>query len=128
LAAVAAEAREEERAAWLLGAAASLHEATGVPLRPNVQASHDRAAAAARTALGEAGFAAAWAAGAALSADAAIAEALAVAPSTLAALQGSTGPAARGGLMPADCISIGRCRPASNRASRRCRPRDGGLR
>jgi len=52
-----------ERAARLLGAAAALREAIGAPLPPIDRAEHERAVAAARGALGEQGFAAAFASG-----------------------------------------------------------------
>jgi non-specific serine/threonine protein kinase len=77
LALVALDSGEAARAAWLLGAAAALREATGEPFRPVVQAHHDQVAMSARVALGETGFAAAWASGIASPPDTAIAEALA---------------------------------------------------
>jgi tetratricopeptide (TPR) repeat protein len=60
------------RAARLFGAAEGLREAMGVLLPPAERAEHDRSVAAARTALGEPAFAAAWAAGQAMSLDQAI--------------------------------------------------------
>jgi predicted ATPase/class 3 adenylate cyclase/Tfp pilus assembly protein PilF len=68
-----------ERAARLFGSAEALAEAVGVPLvvREEERADYARDVAAVRAALGEAAFAAAWAAGRALHLDAAIAEALA---------------------------------------------------
>jgi predicted ATPase/DNA-binding XRE family transcriptional regulator len=55
-----------ERAARLCGAAAALREDKGWPLPPVKHAEHDRTVAAAREALGEEAFAAAWARGHAL--------------------------------------------------------------
>jgi tetratricopeptide (TPR) repeat protein len=80
LAAVAARDGRPERAARLLGAADRLREATGYALHPAFQRAHERSVELARTALGEAAFAAAWAAGRDLSLDAAIAEAEGPAP------------------------------------------------
>jgi predicted ATPase/DNA-binding NarL/FixJ family response regulator len=73
---VAAGTNEPERAARLLGAAAGLRDAGGTPLPPVERPDHEASAAAARSALGEAAFAAAWAAGAALTLEQAVAEAL----------------------------------------------------
>jgi hypothetical protein len=50
-----------ERAAWLCGASAALHEDMGWVLSPAKRGEHDRTVAAARGALGEEAFAAAWA-------------------------------------------------------------------
>jgi predicted ATPase/DNA-binding CsgD family transcriptional regulator len=69
---------QPERAARLFGAAASLREASGLPVEPAFRAAHGRAVAAARAALGEDAFAAGWAAGAALPLPTAVAEATAV--------------------------------------------------
>ena len=69
---------QAERAARLFGAAAALRAAHGIVLRPCDHALHERTLAAARGLLGGEAFAAAWAAGQALSQDGAIAEALAV--------------------------------------------------
>jgi predicted ATPase len=55
-----------ERAAQLCGAAAALREDTGWPLPPAKRTEHDRTVAAARGALGEEVFAAAWVRGHAL--------------------------------------------------------------
>jgi non-specific serine/threonine protein kinase len=77
LASVAGDCDDHERAAWLLGAAEALREATGKPLRPVVQAVHDRTAATARAKVGEAAFADVWAAAAAKSTAELIAETLA---------------------------------------------------
>jgi len=67
------------RAARLLGAAATSRESTGNPMAPAVRAANDRVIADTRAQLGETAFAAAWAAGRALTFEEAIAEALAVA-------------------------------------------------
>jgi tetratricopeptide (TPR) repeat protein len=75
-AALAAVRGQAERAARLFGAAEALREAIGSPLAPVDRAEYDRSLAAARAALGEEGFAAAWAAGRALSLEAAMAFAL----------------------------------------------------
>jgi hypothetical protein len=66
-----------ERAARLLGAADALRDAIGAPLPPVYRAAHEHDMATARTALGDAAFAAAWAAGRALALEQAVAEALA---------------------------------------------------
>jgi predicted ATPase/DNA-binding CsgD family transcriptional regulator/Tfp pilus assembly protein PilF len=58
-----------ERAARLFGAAQALRDAIGVPIIPAEQAEHDQYLARARTTLGDAEFAAAWAAGQALPPD-----------------------------------------------------------
>ena len=65
-----------EHAARLLGAAAALREALGIPVPASEREDHDRAVAATRTALGETAFAAAWAAGRALPVEEAVNEAL----------------------------------------------------
>ncbi len=66
LARVAAAQGKMERAAQLCGAAAALREDTGWPLPPARRAEHGRTVAAARVALGEDAFTAAWAKGHAL--------------------------------------------------------------
>jgi non-specific serine/threonine protein kinase len=66
-----------ETAARLLGAAAGLRAADGIRLALLHREGHDPAAAETRAALGDAAFAAAWAAGAALPVEEAVAEALA---------------------------------------------------
>jgi predicted ATPase/DNA-binding SARP family transcriptional activator len=76
LAAVAVAEAQSERAVRLFGAAEGLREAIGAPLPPADRAEHNRSVAAARTALGEEAFAAAWAEGRALSLEAAISYAL----------------------------------------------------
>jgi hypothetical protein len=65
-----------ERVARLLGAAAAVRERVGAPQDPRRQTGVERAAASARAALGEAGWAAAFAAGRTLSLEEVIAEAL----------------------------------------------------
>lgn len=76
LAWVAAAEGRPERAARLYGAAAALREARGVPLTPDERARHTPALAAARARLDEVAWAADWAAGRALSLEAAVAYAL----------------------------------------------------
>jgi predicted ATPase/class 3 adenylate cyclase len=78
LAGVAAAEGQLARAARLFGAAQGLLEAMGVvvPLAERAASGHDCNMAAVRAALGEASFAAAWAAGQALPLERAIAEAL----------------------------------------------------
>jgi hypothetical protein len=73
--------RHEERAARLLGGAAALREEMGIPRAPVEGAEFDRRLGEARSALGEAEFAAAWSTGRAMSAQQAIADALLEAPS-----------------------------------------------
>jgi tetratricopeptide (TPR) repeat protein len=72
----AAAAGQGPRAARLGGAAEALREALGTLLDPALRAGHERAVEAMRVALGEEGFAAAWAEGRALSLEAAVALAL----------------------------------------------------
>jgi predicted ATPase/transcriptional regulator with XRE-family HTH domain len=67
---------DARRAVRLCGAATALREAIGVPLPPTGRSAFDRTTAAARAALGEAAFRAAWAAGQALSLEDVSAEAL----------------------------------------------------
>jgi predicted ATPase len=66
LAGVAVGQQQLERAARLLGAAETLREATGAPLSPRERVRYDRDVSAVRAGLGEADFAAAWAAGKAM--------------------------------------------------------------
>jgi hypothetical protein len=63
LARIAVAQERMERVARLCGAAAALREDRGWPLPPVMRAEHDRTVAAARGALGEDAFAAAWARG-----------------------------------------------------------------
>ena len=72
----------------LFGAAAALAETVGYPLRPAEQARCQDAAAGARAALGDARFEAAWAAGQALPAEQAAAEAAEL----MAVMSAPTGP------------------------------------
>jgi predicted ATPase/DNA-binding SARP family transcriptional activator len=76
LAGVAAGQGREERAARLLGAAEALRDAGGAVILPHRRPAFERLLADVRTALGEEAFAAAWAAGRALSLEEAIALAL----------------------------------------------------
>jgi hypothetical protein len=64
------------RGARLGGAAEAQREALGVPLAPATRSDQDQALRALRAALGEEGFAAAWAEGQALSLEEAVALAL----------------------------------------------------
>jgi predicted ATPase/class 3 adenylate cyclase len=65
-----------KRAARLLGAVESLREAIRTPVAPANQADHARKISAARSALGEQEFAAAWAEGRAMTLEQAISEAM----------------------------------------------------
>jgi len=76
LGSAAALDEEPEHAARLWGAAERLRAALGCRPAPAARATYERAIALARAQLGDETFAAAWAAGAALSLDEAIAEAL----------------------------------------------------
>jgi hypothetical protein len=76
LASIAGTAGQGERAARLLGAAAAQRETLGTPQPPQEQVEVEQAVAAARAALGEEAWAAAYAAGRALSREQAVAEAL----------------------------------------------------
>jgi predicted ATPase/Tfp pilus assembly protein PilF len=76
LAMTAGVAGEGERAAQLLGVVAALRETIGAPQSKALRKDMDQAVAAARAALGEEAWAAALAAGRALSLDEAVAEAL----------------------------------------------------
>jgi DNA-binding CsgD family transcriptional regulator len=78
MAGIAGMGGEAHRAARLVGAAEALREAIGVPLVGTRQPDQERRVAAVRAALGTDAFAAAWAAGRALSLDEAVAEATAV--------------------------------------------------
>jgi predicted ATPase/DNA-binding CsgD family transcriptional regulator len=81
LARVAALTHRFERAARLFGAAEALREAIGAP-PPQHHARYDQDVARVRTALGEAAFAAAWAAGRALPLPDVVSEAM-IAPSSM---------------------------------------------
>jgi DNA-binding CsgD family transcriptional regulator len=74
---VAAARGDAERAVRLYGATAALRERLGAALPPYERLVHEQNLAAARASLGPAAFDAAWAAGAALPLEAAVAEALA---------------------------------------------------
>jgi hypothetical protein len=76
LARVAVAQGRMERAARLCGAAAALREDMGWPLPPVKRAEHDRTVAAARGALGEDAFAAAWVRGHALPLEEAVTDTL----------------------------------------------------
>jgi non-specific serine/threonine protein kinase len=76
LAAVAAAQGEFDRSARFYGRAEALRRAIDAPLPPSERAEHDRRVAAARAQGGEAAFAAAWAAGRALTLERIVAEAL----------------------------------------------------
>ena len=76
LAAVTAAQGRAECATRLFGAAEALRDAMGAALPPAERAEHDRYVAAVRTALDEKAFAAAWAAGRAMSPPAVVAYAL----------------------------------------------------
>jgi non-specific serine/threonine protein kinase len=79
LAGVAAGMGQVRLAATIFGAVERLRETTGITARsPADRAIQERAIAAARSALGEAAFSSAWAAGRALSPEQAVAEAMAV--------------------------------------------------
>ena len=80
VAGVAAARGQAERAARLHGAAAALREQLGATVVPWEHPAHERDLAAVRAALEPEAFAAAWAAGAALPLEAAVAEALADRP------------------------------------------------
>ena len=73
---VAVAQGQPERAARLLGAAEAWFDVPGHTIDPPERAEHDGYIAAARAQLGEEAFAAAWAAGQALTLEQAIAEAL----------------------------------------------------
>ena len=73
---LAAAQNQMERAARLLGAAESLYAAIHFEMSAKERAEHDQTVAAARAALGEEAFAAAWAEGQAMTMEQAIAHAL----------------------------------------------------
>ena len=103
LAAVLLDVGDAEGAARLAGSAAALRGAIGVVLPPADRTDHERAVTAARRALGEADFGAAWEAGRALGLEQAVAEALAVAlPAADASTAARVPPQAEtgGGLSP----------------------------
>jgi predicted ATPase/DNA-binding CsgD family transcriptional regulator len=98
LGAVAAATGRREQAARLFGAAEAMREVNGFVLQPTEGPRLERAIAPARERLPETAFRAAWDAGRALSADEAIAEALALAAAVVAVPVPN--PAARHGLTP----------------------------
>jgi predicted ATPase/DNA-binding SARP family transcriptional activator len=67
---------QPKRAASLFGAAETLRDALGSPLQPAERVDHDRCVTAARAALSEEEFAAAWAAGQAMTLEQAVVSAL----------------------------------------------------
>jgi hypothetical protein len=75
VAGVAGAQGQPARAARLFGATDALRAALGLPVRPADRRHYDRDVSAVRAALGAETFAAAWAAGRALSLEQAIAEA-----------------------------------------------------
>jgi non-specific serine/threonine protein kinase len=77
LSSLACIAQQYERAARLFGAATRLHEALGFRFKPADQECYDHHMVIARTRLGEAAFAAAWAEGRAMTLDQALDYALA---------------------------------------------------
>lgn len=81
LAALAQVQGRPERAVRLWAAASEVRDALGTPVYPAERADYDRAQAAARAALGDGAFDAAWAEGAAMPPDGAIAYALDDTPS-----------------------------------------------
>jgi predicted ATPase/DNA-binding CsgD family transcriptional regulator len=83
-AAIALACGEAERAARLLGAAEAYREWLGTTLVPGALPEYERDVAAARAALGEAAFVAAWDEGRRMSPDEARAEAARVAPASAA--------------------------------------------
>jgi predicted ATPase/DNA-binding XRE family transcriptional regulator len=80
--------RRMERAVHLFGAAAALWDGLGLPRAPEYREEHERQVAAARAALGEEAFAAAWTAGQRLSLEQAVAMALSADPSAAPASVG----------------------------------------
>jgi predicted ATPase/DNA-binding CsgD family transcriptional regulator len=77
LASVASARGQVSRAARLLGSAQAIRESVGAAVLPAFRAEHDRTVAATRAALGEPGFASAWAEGRAMAPEEAIEAALA---------------------------------------------------
>jgi DNA-binding CsgD family transcriptional regulator len=89
---LAAVTGQAEQAARLFGAGEALREELVFPLSPVDRAYHEPIVQELRAALGEAGFAATWAAGRALSHEDALAEALAVRSEPAAAAKPATAP------------------------------------
>jgi non-specific serine/threonine protein kinase len=102
LAHAAAGRGQPARAARLFGAAAAYRAVVGAPFASVQQGRYEQGIAAVRAELGDAAFAAAWAAGAALPLGEAVAEALTVvaAPADSAAAGGTDATAAAYGLTP----------------------------
>jgi predicted ATPase/DNA-binding CsgD family transcriptional regulator len=94
LAVVALEAGKPEQAARLLGAASVLREVSGAGLLPGDRIAHEREIASVRVRIGGAAFAAAWAAGRALTVAQAITDGAAISDD-LAARAAPTTPAGR---------------------------------
>jgi non-specific serine/threonine protein kinase len=80
LARLAQSQNEPERAARLLGAAEAIHEASQTPLPPYPYEAYERDVKSVSSALSSASFAAAWAAGRAMTLEASVACALEIAP------------------------------------------------
>ena len=76
LAGVATACAQPERAARLFGVAAALRESVGLPLSPVLRADYEHEVFALRAEIGDEAFAAAWAAGQAMTLEQAIAEAV----------------------------------------------------
>lgn len=110
-AALAAELGRPHDAATLGGAAAVLREVTGSPAEPMEQASIESTSAAARAALGDAAFEAAWTAGRVLPMEEAIAFALGQnaesQPASPPPAAGATRPSLPGGLTPREAEVLG---------------------
>jgi len=96
---VAALAGQAERAGRLCGAAEALREAIGAPV-PRYRGQYERAIATGLATLGEEAFAAAWAAGRALSLLDAVSEARAIPPDATRAEMGSAALAEHHGITP----------------------------
>lgn len=100
---VAATREQRELGARLFGAAAALLASVGLTIGPGVHVDfqrYQRVAASTRAALGDERFTAAWATGAALSLDEAIAEAMRIAALVAAPAVGATRPPGAPGLTP----------------------------
>jgi DNA-binding SARP family transcriptional activator len=85
------QGRSETAARWLAAAGAA-RRALSVPVAPVDQAQHELSLAAAKGALGDAGFAAAWSAGQGLSLEQAVSEALGPSAADLLAPSGVAAP------------------------------------
>ncbi len=100
LAEIAVACKETEWAACLLGAAEAHRERLGTTLLPRKASNYQRMVTDLRAALGEVGFAAAWAKGRRLSADEARAEAIRVADAISTPAHEKASSAANHGLTP----------------------------